>query len=100
MKQTARTGRIWHVIVGLALGLPLFALGQNYVFGPNVRVNDDSPGLNGHWLYSPGQHSIAARGTLSIWSGPMVEKPTRTFALRAQWTRVEASRLASKSTRQ
>jgi hypothetical protein len=61
-KQGAKTRRISLVIVGLALGLPMFALGQNYVFGPNVRVNDDSPGMAFHSTYSPGQHLIACRG--------------------------------------
>jgi hypothetical protein len=62
VKQGAKNVQIGFIMVGLALGLPMFALGQNYVFGRNVRVNDDSPGVNNHMLVSPGQHSIAARG--------------------------------------
>jgi hypothetical protein len=38
-------------------------LAQGYVFGPNVRVNNDPPGINHHnTLNWAGQHLIAARG--------------------------------------
>jgi hypothetical protein len=43
-------------------GLAGSAWSQNYVFGTNVRVNDDSPGIRDHDLTSPGQHVIACRG--------------------------------------
>ena len=46
----------------MALLFPFLLLAQNYVFGPNVRVNDDPPGSSIHSTYSPGQHLIAARG--------------------------------------
>ena len=54
----------------LALALPLLSLGQNYDFGPNVRVNDDLPGSHGHSLLSPGQRLMAARGNTvcMVWS--------------------------------
>ena len=47
-----------------AMGLlfPILLMAQNYVFGPNIRVNDDSPGTAFHSTYSPGQHLIACRG--------------------------------------
>jgi len=46
----------------LLASLPVLLSAQNYVFGPNVRVNDDSPGSHGHMLRSPGRRNIAARG--------------------------------------
>ena len=47
----------------MALLFPILLMAQNYVFGPNVRVNDDSPGSHGHNLLThSGQHLIAARG--------------------------------------
>jgi hypothetical protein len=46
----------------MALLFPILLMAQNYVFGPNVRVNDDSPGTSFHSTYSPGQHLIACRG--------------------------------------
>jgi hypothetical protein len=50
------------VLAAVVLLAPARGLAQNYVFGPNVRVNDDSPGMNFHSVYSPGQHCVAARG--------------------------------------
>ena len=49
----------------------MFALGQNYVFGPSVRVNDDSPCVTWHQTYSQGQHLIACRGdtVYLVWRG-------------------------------
>jgi hypothetical protein len=49
-------------LAAIGLLLPILLTAQNYVFGPNVRVNDDPPGRSFHSVYSPGQHSIAARG--------------------------------------
>jgi len=48
--------------VALTLLLPVFCLAQNFVFGPNIRVNDDPAGTCEHLLRSPGQRMIAARG--------------------------------------
>ena len=56
-----RTGRR-AAPAAMALLFPILLMAQYYVFGPNVRVNDDSPGVSNHMLVSPGQHSIAARG--------------------------------------
>ena len=58
------------VVTALMLLVPGRALSQNYVFGPNVRVNDDPPGSALHQTLSPGQHLMAARGdTVDIvWS--------------------------------
>ena len=56
-----RTGRT-AALAAMALVFPILLMAQNYVFGPNVRVNDDSPGSHGHMLRSPGRRNIAARG--------------------------------------
>ena len=50
---------------------PLILLAQNnYVFGPSIRVNDDSPGTHDHYMLSAGQHLIGCRGdtVYLVWS--------------------------------
>jgi hypothetical protein len=49
-------------LAAVALLFPILMVAQNYVFGPNVRVSDDSPGLNSHSMLSEGLRTIAARG--------------------------------------
>jgi len=49
-------------LAAIVLMFPILLMAQNHVFGPNVRVNDDSPGSHGHLLNSPGRRSIAVRG--------------------------------------
>jgi hypothetical protein len=60
--KKALENRSKQLLLALVLLLPAVALAQGYVFGPNVRVNDDPPGANGHNLRSSGQRLIAARG--------------------------------------
>jgi|GEM_PF-1170780 hypothetical protein len=49
-------------LAAIGLLFPILLAAQNYVFGPNVRVNDDSAGWFNHMMVAPGQHLIAARG--------------------------------------
>jgi hypothetical protein len=58
---TSATGRRAE-LAAIGLLLPILLTAQNYVFGPNVRVNDDPPGASFHSTYSPGQHLISCRG--------------------------------------
>jgi len=54
------------LFITLVCNTPLLGIGnlygQCYTFCPNVRVNDDEPGITGHFTYSSGSHTIAARG--------------------------------------
>ena len=58
----------------MALLFPILLMAQNYVFGPNVRVNDDPAGHGiNHMMVAPGQHSIAALAAIpSIWYGRII----------------------------
>jgi hypothetical protein len=49
-------------LTALGVLLPILAMAQNYVFGPNVRVNDDPAGSVEHSTMSSGGHCMAARG--------------------------------------
>ncbi|TET17839.1 MAG: hypothetical protein E3J78_07110, partial [Candidatus Cloacimonadota bacterium] len=47
-------------VVLLFLIASIFA--QGYVFGPNIRVNDDPAGSSSHWAPHGGQRGVAVRG--------------------------------------
>lgn len=53
-------------LIGLSLMVLLImyveVCAQGYVFGPNVRVNDDPPGMNFHGTPNAGQRGVAVRG--------------------------------------
>jgi len=49
----------WTVLFLISL---LLHAQDNFVFGPNVKVNDDPGGQAYHTVYSSGGHAIAARG--------------------------------------
>jgi hypothetical protein len=49
-------------LAAIGVLLPILAMAQNFVFGPNVRVNDDPAGSVEHHTRSSGGHCMAARG--------------------------------------
>jgi hypothetical protein len=57
-----KVGFLPRAALWVGLLVPLYLFPQNYAFGPNVRVNDDSPGTCFRGTFSPGQHLIPARG--------------------------------------
>ncbi|MGB3341373.1 MAG: T9SS type A sorting domain-containing protein [bacterium] len=67
VKFKSATNSIRHqcifTIILLLTVYPYVLLAQNnFVFGPNVKVNDDPGGQAFHTVYSYGAHTIAARG--------------------------------------